>query len=117
MSTTIHNPYDAHLFEPQYRNRLDDAEVTREWTRDDEAEASGTHAAAVAAATAQPEAIVFRLRGALLRVCWDDMVSTGAEERGRADGGGDGMKNVLIGLGGVGWEFCTLPVAACLMCA
>jgi hypothetical protein len=63
----MHNLYDAHLPEP-HRSRLDDAEITREWARDDEAEASGTRPAAFAA-TAQSKAFfLLRLRRGLLRV-------------------------------------------------
>ena len=45
------------------------------------------------------------------------MVSAGAEKKRMADGKKRGRKDILIGLGAVGWEVCTSLVAACLTCA
>ena len=45
------------------------------------------------------------------------MVSAGTEKKRMADAKKRGRKDVLIGLGAVGWVVCTLPVAACLTCA
>jgi hypothetical protein len=114
MITMMHDLYDAHLPKP-YRTRLDDAEITWERTWDDEAEASGTHPAAVAAT--QSDTFVLRLRGGLLIAYCDNMVNTGAGKRTGADGDERGRKDILIGLRGVGWGICELFVAACLMCA
>lgn len=107
--------HDLYLPKP-YRIRLDDAEITWERTWDDKAEASGTHPAAVAAAT-QSDTFVLRLRGDLLIAYGDNMINTGAGKKTGADVYDRGRKDILIGFRGVGWEIGESFGAACLTCA